>query len=114
MADDPVERRKFIIGWLKCRPGKRDELVALLGPYVAACRAEEGCLFFDMNPSVTEPDVVVVSECFASRAAHQAHVEQETFRRFWNQLYELCLEGRFENIFPGHVEPDRADFTVRA
>ena len=113
MSDTPSDPRKYIIGWLTCRPGRRDELAALIGPYVAACRAEEGCLFFDMNPSVTDPDVVTVAECFASREAHAAHLERETFRLLWDRLYDLCLEGRFLSIFPDHVDPDTADFRTR-
>jgi len=77
MPDTPADPRKFIIGWLTCRPGKRDELVPLIGPYVAACLAEEG------------------------------------FLRLWERLHDLCLEGRFLNIFPHHVEPDTADFRTR-
>ncbi len=113
MPEAPADRRKFIIGWLTCRPGKRDELVALLGPYVAACRAEEGCLFFEMNPSIDAPDSVTLAECFASREVHEAHLGTETFKAFWDRLHDLCIEGRFENIFPHHVETDTADFTVR-
>ena len=104
--------RKFIIGWLRCRPGKRDELVGLLGPYVAACRAEDGCLFFEMNPSIHDPDVVTLAECFATAEAHDVHCQQQTFRRFWDRLHDLCLDGRFENIFADRVEPDSADFTA--
>ncbi|MFO1144272.1 MAG: antibiotic biosynthesis monooxygenase [Amaricoccus sp.] len=110
MGDGPAERRKYIIGWLTCRTGRRDELMALAVPYAAACRQEEGCLFFEMNPSVHAPDVVSIAECFASREAHAAHLETERFRGFWARLHALCIEGRFENIFPAAVEPDSADF----
>ena len=107
------DNRKFIIGWLTCRPGAREVLVDLARPYVAACRAEEGCLFFEMNPSIHEPDVVTVAECFASAEAHDAHCRGETFTRFWDRLHDLCLAGRFENIYDARVEPDSADFTAR-
>jgi quinol monooxygenase YgiN len=109
-----ADTRKFIIGWLTCRPGRRDELVALLPDYVAACRAEEGCVFFEMNPSIHDPDAVTLAECFTSGEAHEAHLQRETFRRFWAILPELCLEGRFENIYADHVDQDRTDFTARA
>jgi quinol monooxygenase YgiN len=109
MRRDP---RKYIIGWLVCRPGKRDALMALAVPYAAECRREEGCLFFEMNPSVHEPDVIAVAECFASPEAHEVHLGTELFRRFWNRLPDFCTERRFENIFPDHVSPDRADFTA--
>jgi quinol monooxygenase YgiN len=110
--DSMPDDRKFIIGWLTCRPGKRDELVALAGPYVAACRAEDGCLFFEMNPSIHEPDVVTVAECFSSAGAHEVHLRQETFQTLWRRLPDLCLSGRFENIFADQVKSDSVDFTA--
>ena len=85
----------------------------LIGPYVAECRSEEGCLFFEMNPSIHDPDVVTLAECFASGEAHDAHCRREAFLRFWDRLHDLCLEGRFENVYADRVEPDRADFTAR-
>ena len=113
MPDTTPDPRKYIIGWLTCRPGKRDELIPLIRPYVAACLSEEGCVFFEMNPSIHDPDVVTVAECYASREAHEAHLKRETFLRLWGRLHDLCLEGRFLNIFPHHVEPDTADFRTR-
>ena len=109
-AEARKDPRKYIIGWLVCRPGKRDALMELVVPYVAACRREEGCVFFEMNPSVHEPDLVTLAECFASPEAHDTHCRTGRFREFWNRLPEFCTEGRFENVFPDHVSPDRADF----
>jgi quinol monooxygenase YgiN len=39
--------RKYLIGWLVCRPGNRDAMIELVVPYVAACSREEGCVFFE-------------------------------------------------------------------
>lgn len=111
-AETSHDPRKYIIGWLTCCPGKRDALMAIVVPYVAECRAEDGCIFFEMNPSVHDPDLVTLAECFASPEAHAIHLETELFLRFWNRLPEFCTEGRFENIFPGRVSPDRADFAA--
>jgi hypothetical protein len=66
-----------------------------------------------MNPSIHDPDVVTLAECFASRAAHDEHCRREPFLGFWDRLHDLCLAGRFENIYAEHVEPDSADFTRR-
>ena len=112
MSEASEVSRKYIVGWLTCRPGRRDELVELLGPYVAACRQEEGCRFFEMTPSIHDPDMVVLVECFESREAHAAHLERPVFRDFWARLPEFCLEGRFENVLSSEVEPDRAEFAA--
>lgn len=63
-----------------------------------------------MNPSVTEPDVVVVSECFDSEAAHTAHLTAGTFQDFWPKLSALAISGRFQNVFPGRVAGDALQF----
>ena len=36
---------KFVIGWLKLRPGKRDEFMALAGPFIASTLKEDGIEF---------------------------------------------------------------------
>ena len=108
-----TERRKYIIGWLTFGPGKRDDFMKLAVPYVATCREEKGCLFFEMNPSVTDPDVVTIAECFESAEAHSAHLRTPWFEAFWAELNHLGLHGRFENIFAGRVEPDSAEFGGR-
>ena len=106
----PTETRKFIIGWLTFPPDRRAEFLALARPYIATCRAEPGCLFFEMNPSLTDPDTVVISECFASKAAHEAHLATQNFRDFWAALNSLALTGRFENIYASEVILDSATF----
>ena len=112
MPDPIPESRKYIVGWLTFPPGNRDRFLQLLPAYVAACRAEPGCLFFDMNPSLTEPDVVVVSECFTSEAAHAAHLAAGTFQEFWPKLSALAISGRFENVYPGRVADDAVQFQL--
>ena len=106
---DP-ESRKYIVGWLTFPPGNRDGFMALVPAYVAACRAEPDCLFFEMNPSITVPDVITVAECFTSEAAHQAHLEREAFQALWPKLAALATSGRFENIFAGRVAEDAVQF----
>ena len=58
-------------------------------PYVATCREEKGCLFFEMNPSFTDPDVVTIAECFESAEAHSAHLRTPWFEAFWAELNHL-------------------------
>jgi quinol monooxygenase YgiN len=110
MPNSSSETRKYIVGWLTFPPGNRDRFMALVPDYVRACRAEPGCLFFDMNPSVSHPDVVIVSECFTSEAAHATHLAAATFQEFWPKLSALAISGRFENVFPGHVAEDFIQF----
>jgi quinol monooxygenase YgiN len=110
LAHASGDSRKYIIGWLTLRPGMRDEFMAIARPYVASCLKEEGCLFFEMNPSESGPDIVTLAECFADVEAHTAHLKTPEFQAFWAELGRLALHGRFENIFPDHVVPDAARF----
>ena len=105
-----TERRKYIIGWLTFPPGVREDFMKIGLPYAAACREEEGCVFFEMNPSATDPDVVTVAECYESAEAHAAHLKRPLFEAMWGELNRRCRRGRFENIFAGRVEPDSAEF----
>jgi quinol monooxygenase YgiN len=52
---------KFVIGWLRVRPGKRDEFMALARPFIAITLREEGIDFFEFHLSSTDPDTVVVN-----------------------------------------------------
>jgi quinol monooxygenase YgiN len=110
MSEHTTETRKYIVGWLTFPPGNRDRFMELAPAYVRACLAEPGCLFFEMNPSVTDPDVVTVAECFASETAHATHLAAENFKAFWPALAELAISGRFENVFAGRVAPDEVHF----
>lgn len=111
MSDPGSETRKYIVGWLTFPPGNRDRFMAMAPAYVKACRAEPGRLFFEMNTSVSDPDVVTFAECFTSEATHAAHLAAENFQRFWPILGTLALSGRFENVFAGRVVEDSVVFT---
>ena len=103
--------RKFIIGWFRCRPGKRDELMSLAMSYAANCRQEEGCLFFEMNPCLEDSDSVSVVECFSSEEAHAAHLETAHAQTFFAEIPRLCQDGKFHHIFPARVISESPTFS---
>lgn len=110
-ADLP-ETRKYIVGWLTFPPGARAGFLDMARAYVAHCRTEPGCLFFEMTPSETDPEVVVIAECFIDAEAHRTHLSTPEFAAFWSELGRIGMEGRFENVFAGRVEPDSARFAM--
>ena len=104
--------KKFIMGWLHFKPGKRDAFIAASRTYIETCRAEPGCEFFEFSVSPFDPDLATVMECFSDRRTHEeVHLKTEHFRKFWKDLGEVCIEGRFQNILSDTVEPDRHVFT---
>ena len=53
--------------------GHGDDVGWLLGPHIAATRAEPGCLEFTALRSIEHPDNFVLYERYASREAFDAH-----------------------------------------
>ena len=61
----------------KCVPGKREEWLRQLNEkgYVAAIRAEEGCIRYDYYLAEKNPDEVLLIEAWETKAHQQAHIQ---------------------------------------
>ena len=44
---------KYVIGWLRLQPGKRDEFLTLMRPFIEKTCQEDGVDFFECHPSST-------------------------------------------------------------
>ena len=64
-------------GTLGTKPGKRDEIVALL---TRRSTDLAGCLLYEVGVNDDEPDSVFVSELWESAEAHQASLQLESVR----------------------------------
>ena len=64
---------KFIVGPFRFKPGLRDESLRTLQPFVDEVRREPGCIFFEFNPKIDDPDVAFLCECFTDDASHAQH-----------------------------------------
>lgn len=62
------------VGTLGARPGRRDELVAILTSRNDAL-ARIGCLAYEVGVSAEQPDTVFVVELWQSAEAHRASLE---------------------------------------
>ena len=96
---------KFIVGSLTFKPGLRDAFMAEMQPLVQKIRAEEGCVFFEFNPKIDDPDTGVLSECFVDDAAHRLHKTfphmVELFARFGPVLESGDVRVHFaDETFP--------------
>lgn len=107
----PLPGNKVIIGWLTLREGSEIEFDTLSRPYIALCRAEPECRYFEMLRTREDPLLVVVSECFVSEQAHAEHLQKPHFQAFWKALHKIALRGRFENVIAKGISPDAYDFT---
>ncbi len=75
MANEAAVPRKYIMGWLRFRPGKREEFLVIYQRGAEATRKEPGCVFYDYGVSPTDPDLMYLLECFASEEAHAEHLD---------------------------------------
>jgi len=101
---------KFVIGWLKVKPGKRDEFMALALPFAATALKQDGVEFFEFHLSSTDPDSVIAVERYRTPEVHDLHHQTAYFAEMWGHVQRLCIEGRFENIFADRVDSDLARF----
>ncbi|QEV99391.1 antibiotic biosynthesis monooxygenase [Microbacterium caowuchunii] len=80
------------VGTLGTRPGKRDELVAILtrrSPELA----EAGCLLYEVGINDDDPDTVFVAELWTSQEAHQASPRLDSVRAAIDEAMPL-LSGQ--------------------
>jgi quinol monooxygenase YgiN len=102
--------KKYIMGWLKLRPGKRAEFIEAYSRGAAATREEEGCVFYDYGISTVDPDTMMIMECFVSEEAHAAHLQTPHFKAVWAAFERLGLEGDFEDIWADTGKPSSVRF----
>lgn len=80
------------VGTLGVRPGKRDEVVAILTRRNAQLN-EAGCLLYEVGISEDEPDTVFVAELWTSAEAHRASLQLDSVQAAIQQAMPL-LSGQ--------------------
>ncbi len=93
-----------VIGWLRLKPGRRDDLLARARPFAEASRQEEGVVFFEVNPSDTEADVVTFIECYESEGVHQRHLATEEHDALLQDIARIGVGGRFHHVYPERTD----------
>ena len=94
----------YVIATLRVKREKLSTLLEAARAVIAATRKEDGCIFYDLHQSVTDPDQVVFVERWASRAALGKHFEQPHMT-VWRAASGDCIESRkVEIVTPDNVE----------
>lgn len=70
----------FITAKFRIKPEDADNWAEISRPFTEACRAEEGCLWFDWSRSLDDPNEYVLVEAFRDPEAGGAHVNSEHFK----------------------------------
>ena len=94
----------YVIATLKALPGKQAALIAGAKPCIAATRKENGCLFYDLSQSVTDPDSFTFVERWTTREALEAHFHTPHLAT-WREVGKDCVgERSVEIIHTAKVE----------
>jgi quinol monooxygenase YgiN len=94
----------YVIATLRARPEKLPQLLDAARTVIAATRKEDGCLFYDLHQSVTDPASLVFVERWTSREALQGHFEAAHMVPWRAAAAECVAERKVEIITPENVE----------
>ena len=78
-----------LTAFLRGKPEKREELLAVLRAFVKPTRAEAGCVAYHLHISDTDPNLFVFYENWRSRADLDAHLEMPYLKSFFERRMDL-------------------------
>ncbi len=81
-----------VVGSLKARPGKEDELEEALGGLVAPTHAEAGCILYALHRAVDDPARFAFVERWESREHLDAHLGSPHVSGLLERADELLAE----------------------
>ena len=87
-----------VVATFVAKPGKTEELAALLGSIVAPTRAEAGVHYYDLHQDIEEPRRFVFFESWASQAALDAHDATPHISALRVQLPDLIEHGAVHKL----------------
>lgn len=71
---------------------------------VVASNEEPGCLYYDLNVSISDPQVMVFVERWESREALELHINSEHMNVWSKANKGYFIERKAELIYPDRVE----------
>ncbi len=92
-----------LIATLTIKSGSAEAVIAAAKPCIDGTRAEPGCVSYDLNHSVTDPDTMVFVERWASREAIDAHMRMPHFLAWREKAAGLILDRKIEIITPAEI-----------
>lgn len=101
---------QYTIGWLKLKPGKRDDFLSHASTHQTATQREKGCLFYEWHPSATDDDVLVLVEGWKTVGDHKAHLGAPHHAALLQNVGQYAVSGRFEEIEAARVVTQRPEF----
>ena len=83
----------LIEGWLKLGAGEFAKVSEAAKAMVAATNAEEGCLHYSFAQDIADPDLIRISERWASQEALGAHMASAHMAEFNKAMGSVQREG---------------------
>ena len=80
---EKAEKLVVCLATVTAKEGKADEMLASLVPLLPICRAEDGCLRYEINQSTENPAVVTFVEKWADQEAFDNHRNAPHVLAYW-------------------------------
>ena len=94
----------YLLAHLKCRTSPPVELLDAAKAMIASTRQEPGCILYDLNLSITDPQSMVFVEAWQSREALAEHFETGHMAVWRNASEGYFVDRKIEVIHPERVE----------
>lgn len=94
----------YLISTADLKPGTRELCLAPARIVIEASRRDPGCIAYDLNLSVTDPDRMVFVEVWESRAALDAHFTTPHFKAWRAAIADHVVARKLEAITPEKIE----------
>jgi quinol monooxygenase YgiN len=94
----------YLLAHLKARPGHHSDLMAAAKTMISATRTEPGCIFYDLNVSITDAHSMVFVEAWQNREALAEHFETPHMAAWRKASQGYFSERKIEIIHPEKVE----------
>ena len=91
----------LVMGELRFGPGEGVQAAALLAAHAETVRTEQGCEFYAFSFDAADPDLVRVSERWATPEALAAHGQAEHQRAFGRSLRQFTIADRRVDAWEG-------------
>lgn len=94
----------YVVATLVIKPGSLEALRAPAAACVAATRAEEGCIAYELFHSLSHPEKLVFVEKWETREALTAHSKQPHLAAWREASAPHLLSRTIEIVHPERIE----------
>ncbi len=92
------DEKIVLLARLKVKDDAVEEAKKAALDIVAASRAEEGCINYDVHQAIDDPTVFVWHETWKNKAAIDEHFETDFFKEFFAKVSEIAAEPAQINL----------------